>query len=419
MVKKLSSIKPKKKRKQFKLKFIKKPMNWTQSEDKILIEKAKENNYKNWAKTASYIKGRTAIQCSARYKRIKPGLIKGSWTQEEDNQLLKLYKQYGKNWSDISKFMPYRTGKQIRDRFLNALDKNLNKEKFSEEEDEKIIKWYYVYGNSWCKIATKLKGRTGDMIKNRFYSSLKKIIEKNKNKRIRKKIKFKKNCNDDIINDDNNKNNFKKKRKIKKNIKKKTKNANTQTDLTYEDYLYNKINKCDFGVNTNLYIPLNCDINSLTSINSNNFYNYEIFNNNNNSFNNNNNNNQTQKDINFFIPSNTIQNNIILNIQNSYENNNNNNNNNINSLDYNSNNFSNFDENNFINFNYNLNINKNDNENLLVEQNKIETLKNLINSQTTNGLQKENLQSQLEILKEIKTIINNRLQSLNSYNNVN
>jgi hypothetical protein len=71
-----------------------------------------------------------------------------------------------------------------------------------------------------------------------------------------------------------------------------------------------------------------------------------------------------------------------------------------------------FDENNFINFNYNLNINKNDNENLLVEQNKIETLKNLINSQITNGLQKENLQSQLEILKEIKTIINNRLQSL-------
>ena len=350
MVKNTLKKKKKKRKKQFKLKFIKKPMNWTESEDQILIEKAKENNYKNWAKIASFIKGRTAIQCSARYKRIKPGLIKGSWTQEEDNELLKLYKQYGKNWSDISKFMPYRTGKQIRDRFLNALDKNLNKEKFSQEEDEKIIKWYYVYGNSWCKIATKLKGRTGDMIKNRFYSSLKKIIEKNKNKRIRKKIKLKN--------------------------KKRTKNVKTQTDFNYDDYV--KINKCDFGVNTNLYIPLNYDLNN------NNYC--EIFNNNQNFFN-----------------SNSIQNNFILNIQNSYENNNN-----FNSMENNSI----FDENNFINFNYNLNINKNDNENLLVEQNKIETLKNLINSQITNGLQKENLQSQLEILKEIKTIINNRLQSL-------
>ena len=327
MVKNTLKKKKKKRKQQFKLKFIKKPMNWTESEDQILIEKAKENNYKNWAKIASFIKGRTAIQCSARYKRIKPGLIKGSWTQEEDNELLKLYKQYGKNWSDISKFMPYRTGKQIRDRFLNALDKNLNKEKFSQEEDEKIIKWYYVYGNSWCKIATKLKGRTGDMIKNRFYSSLKKIIEKNKNKRIRKKIKLKN--------------------------KKRTKNVKTQTDFNYDDYV--KINKCDFGVNTNLYIPLNYDLNN------NNFC--EIFNNNQNFFN-----------------SNSIQNNFILNIQNSYENNNNFN---INSMENNSI----FDENNFINFNYNLNINK-------------------------NGLQKENLQSQLEILKEIKTIINNRLQSL-------
>ena len=145
----------KKENKKSKIKEITKPSFWTKEEDDILMEKAQEYNYKNWNAIANFIPGRTSIQCSARYKRIKPGLIKGSWTQEEDNELLKLYKQYGKNWSDISKFMPYRTGKQIRDRFLNALDKNLNKEKFSQEEDEKIIKWYYVYGNSWCKIATK------------------------------------------------------------------------------------------------------------------------------------------------------------------------------------------------------------------------------------------------------------------------
>ena len=80
--------------------------------------------------------------------------------------------------------MPVRNGKQIRDRFLNSLDGNLNKNQFSKEEDLKIISLYKIYGNCWVKIEQKLNGRTGDMVKNRFYSSLKKIInnEKGNNK---------------------------------------------------------------------------------------------------------------------------------------------------------------------------------------------------------------------------------------------
>ena len=147
---------------------------WSDKEDKLLIEKAKEFNYKNWASVAAFLPGRSPIQCSARYKRIRPGLIKGTWTPQEDAEVLKLYKIYGKDWNKIAKYMKHRTGKQIRDRFLNSLDSNLIKRKFTQEEDEQILYWYKVYGNSWSKIAQKLKGRTGDMVKNRFYSSLRK-----------------------------------------------------------------------------------------------------------------------------------------------------------------------------------------------------------------------------------------------------
>ena len=73
------------------VKIAKKPKIWTKEEDKILIIKAKEYNNKNWSKIASFIKDRTAIQCSAIFKRIQPGIIKGTWTKEEDNQLIKLY----------------------------------------------------------------------------------------------------------------------------------------------------------------------------------------------------------------------------------------------------------------------------------------------------------------------------------------
>ena len=77
--------------------------------------------------------------------------------------------------------MPHRTGKQIRDRFINYFDTKYERGKFTKEEDNKIIYYYKIYGNSWAKIAKKIKTRTGDMVKNRFYSSLKNKINNNNN----------------------------------------------------------------------------------------------------------------------------------------------------------------------------------------------------------------------------------------------
>ena len=133
------SILLKKDNKKLKNKELTKPNFWTEEEDKILKEKAKEFKYKNWNSIANFIPGRTSIQCSARYRRIRPGLIKGAWDKDEDNKLLSLYEKYGKNWAAISKEMPQRTGKQIRDRFLNSLDTKFERGKFTEEEDQTII----------------------------------------------------------------------------------------------------------------------------------------------------------------------------------------------------------------------------------------------------------------------------------------
>ena len=180
----------KKENKKQKIKELTKPNFWTKEEDEILMEKAQEYRFKNWNAISNFIPGRTSIQCSARYRRIRPGLIKGAWDKEEDAKLLTLYEKYGNNWAAISKEMPHRTGKQIRDRFLNSLDTKFDRGKFTEEEDQIIIKYYKIYGNSWAKIAKKLKTRTGDMVKNRFYSSLKKTILKNKNFLRRKRVYF-------------------------------------------------------------------------------------------------------------------------------------------------------------------------------------------------------------------------------------
>jgi len=97
---------------------IKKHKSWSKEEDTLLIQVATNYNQKSWTKVAKYFTDKNPAQCRARYKRIRPGIIKGPWTDEEDNKIISLVHTTGKNWAVISKMMPTRNGKQIRDRFF-------------------------------------------------------------------------------------------------------------------------------------------------------------------------------------------------------------------------------------------------------------------------------------------------------------
>lgn len=79
--------------------------------------------------------------------------------------------------------MKIREGKQIKDRFINHLNKNINRHKLSTQ-DNLIIKWYKIYGNIWSELSKKLQERAPDMIKNRFYSFSKLLKKKNKKIKI-------------------------------------------------------------------------------------------------------------------------------------------------------------------------------------------------------------------------------------------
>ncbi len=148
--------------------------NWSKEEDEILLSISQNYNFKNWKKVSEFLPGRNHVQCSARYKRIKPGVVKGAWTEEEDKLLYEYVKVHGQNWSAISNLLSSRSGKQIRDRYLNTLQPGVNKNKFTEEEDELLLKKYKELGPKWSYIAQFFENRTGDIIKNRFYSSLRK-----------------------------------------------------------------------------------------------------------------------------------------------------------------------------------------------------------------------------------------------------
>jgi len=170
----------------FLLSKVNKQKKWTDEEDKLLLSLVPAYNEKNWKEISSFF-NKTSIQCYSRYKRIRKGIIKGSWTIDDDDQLLKYYEQYGRNWSFIAKLMKKRNGKQVRDRYLNCLDPEINHDKFSKEEDTTILDSYKVFGANWSFISKKCLGRTGDMVKNRFYSSLTSKYPKRQRKLSRKK----------------------------------------------------------------------------------------------------------------------------------------------------------------------------------------------------------------------------------------
>lgn len=173
----------------FKVRLDLKKNIWTPQEDLILKNLVLKFGAKKWNNIAKYFDNKSSVQCSARYRRMKRGIKKDPWSIHEDKRLLELINIHGKNWSLISKIFNKRSGKQIRERYINNLDPNIVRREFTEEEDNLINELQQKYGNKWTIISKYFDKRTGDMIKNRFHSFM-----KNKNKsNFSKFIKIKSN----------------------------------------------------------------------------------------------------------------------------------------------------------------------------------------------------------------------------------
>ena len=50
-----------------------------------------------------------------------------NWSEEEDDVVQKLIKRIGKNWKLIAEMLGSKTGKQIRERYINKLDPTIKK----------------------------------------------------------------------------------------------------------------------------------------------------------------------------------------------------------------------------------------------------------------------------------------------------
>lgn len=91
------------------------------------------------------------------------------WTKEQDQKLLVLCSKKNKNWPAIASSLG-RTSKQCRDRWMDHVDPSINRSEWTAQEDELIMKLKEEIGNAWCKMTDKIKGRSANMIRNRYRS---------------------------------------------------------------------------------------------------------------------------------------------------------------------------------------------------------------------------------------------------------
>lgn len=151
----------------------------------------------------------TPNQCMTKMVEIRTSgtLRSGVWSPEEDSKLRNFILNGDNKWGDIAEILntefhcdlKVRTGKQCKERWNNHLDPQMNRGSWTLEEDFNLIDAHIQYGNKWNRISKILITRTESSIKNRIKSLINKEKQELNNlqapqailDRLHAKLKFK------------------------------------------------------------------------------------------------------------------------------------------------------------------------------------------------------------------------------------
>ncbi|CAD8071506.1 unnamed protein product [Paramecium primaurelia] len=106
---------------------------------------------------------------------LKTDLKQSPWTPEEDDLLRKVMTQKFISWTHVAleynRASPImRHAKQVRERWNNYLDPDLNKCPWTESEQIQLLQLVQNQGKKWSVISKQIKGRTENQVKNAYNS---------------------------------------------------------------------------------------------------------------------------------------------------------------------------------------------------------------------------------------------------------
>ena len=90
------------------------------------------------------------------------------FTKEEDNLILELVQKYGSNnWDTVTKYVPGRQKRQVKERYRFYLSNTFQNIEWTEEDDKKLLELSAQKGTKWNYIAKELGNRSPTNCKNR------------------------------------------------------------------------------------------------------------------------------------------------------------------------------------------------------------------------------------------------------------
>ena len=99
--------------------------------------------------------------------QVNPNIRKEKWSEDEDRRLLKLVKQYGNAWAEISRCLDGRTDQQCMGRWRRHLDPSIRRDSWAPQEDQALHELYQQYGSQWSQISLGIPGRTAQQCRAR------------------------------------------------------------------------------------------------------------------------------------------------------------------------------------------------------------------------------------------------------------
>ncbi|CAD8045874.1 unnamed protein product [Paramecium primaurelia] len=150
---------------------------WTQQENDLIANLYYQFNG-DWQRIIERMPGRTLTQCKQYWQRKHKSeqSKKSKWTAEEDQIIKDNVNKEENNWAKIAGILKTKTGKQIRERYINKLRSDIidvKQQPWSNLEDQKLLQLYKQFGSKWSQIARQFSGRSDLQIKNRTNKLLK------------------------------------------------------------------------------------------------------------------------------------------------------------------------------------------------------------------------------------------------------
>jgi len=153
---------------------------WSKNEDDLLLGYINKTQSKNWRLISEHMKTKSPQQCAYRYSKLLSDMNKKKWNRKDDIKLIELVETFGQTWDVIAREFGDRSERDVETRFKEKLDPNVKNTKFTETEDDEIVRLYEEYGSDWFRIARHFRNRNAKMIKKRFQTFLKFTCKKHK-----------------------------------------------------------------------------------------------------------------------------------------------------------------------------------------------------------------------------------------------